>query len=83
MLIMRIYALYDRSRKVLVMYIAVAVLIVIGGCVSPGNTPKPHLRLLILWHLVGDAQWKKRTSELADIRRLRSNPESRKVSALA
>jgi len=39
MLIMRIYALYDRSRKVLVMYIVVAVLIVVVGCVSPGNHP--------------------------------------------
>jgi hypothetical protein len=37
MLIMRIYALYERSRKVLAMYIIVAVVIVIVGCVSLGN----------------------------------------------
>jgi len=34
MLIMRMYALYERSRKVLVLYIVVAVLILVVGCVS-------------------------------------------------
>ena len=37
MLIMRIYALYERSRKVLAFYIFVAAAIVIGGLVSLGN----------------------------------------------
>ena len=36
-LIMRIYALYERSRKVLALYVVVAVAIVIGGCVSVEN----------------------------------------------
>ena len=34
MLIMRMYALYERSRKVLALYIVVAVAIVVVGCVS-------------------------------------------------
>ena len=34
MLIMRMYALYDRSRKVLALYIVVTVAIVFGACVS-------------------------------------------------
>ena len=34
MLIMRTYALYERSRKVLAMHIVVAVVIVAVGCVS-------------------------------------------------
>ena len=37
LLIMRIYALYERSRKVLALYVVVAVAIVIGGCVSVEN----------------------------------------------
>ena len=37
MLIMRIYALYERSRKVLSLYVVVAVAIVIGACVSLEN----------------------------------------------
>jgi len=34
MLIMRMYALYERSIKVLVLFIVVAVLILVVGCVS-------------------------------------------------
>ena len=34
MLIMRMYALYEQSRKVLALYIFVVVAVVIGGCVS-------------------------------------------------
>ena len=34
MLIMRIYALYERSLKVLALYIVVAVAILVVGCVS-------------------------------------------------
>ena len=34
MLIMRMYALYDRSRKVLALYIVIAVVAVAVGCVS-------------------------------------------------
>jgi len=41
MLIMRIYALYERSRKVLALYIVVAVAVVIGGCVSLENQRFP------------------------------------------
>jgi len=37
MLIMRIYALYERSRKVLALYVVVAAAIVIAGCVSREN----------------------------------------------
>jgi len=34
MLIMRVYALYERSRKVLALYIVVTAIIVVMGCVS-------------------------------------------------
>ena len=34
MLIMRMYALYERNRKVLALYIVVAVVIMIMACVS-------------------------------------------------
>lgn len=40
MLIMRIYALYERNRKVLALYVVVAVAIVIASCVS---LEKQHL----------------------------------------
>jgi len=34
MLIMRVYALYEQSRKVLALYIAIVVAMVVVGCVS-------------------------------------------------
>ena len=34
MLFMRIYALYEQSRKVLALYIAIGVVLVVMGCVS-------------------------------------------------
>jgi len=37
MLVMRVYALYERSRKVLALYVVVAVAIVAAGFVSLGN----------------------------------------------
>ena len=43
MLIMRVYALYDQSRKVLALYIAIVVAMVVVGCVSlnfDGSVPK-------------------------------------------
>jgi len=43
MLIMRMYALYDRSRKVLALHIVVAVAIVFGACVSLYFTGNQHL----------------------------------------
>ena len=35
MLIMRVYALYERSQKVLALYIVVVVLLGVMSCVSP------------------------------------------------
>ena len=34
MLVMRVYALYEQSRKVLALYIAIVVVVVVMGCVS-------------------------------------------------
>jgi hypothetical protein len=53
MLIMRMYALYDRSRKVLALYIVVAVAIVFGACVSLEFAENQYLvsySFLILWY---------------------------------
>jgi hypothetical protein len=81
---MRMYALYERSRKVLALYILVAVVILVMACVSPdfsGISTLPDIQLLISWHTVGDAGWKKRTpSGRATTHGLRWNFESRKVS---
>jgi len=53
MLIMRMYALYERSRKVLALYIGVGVVIVIMGCVSlslRGNHTQSDIPLSMLWY---------------------------------
>ena len=50
MLTMRIYALYERSRKVLALYIGIGVVMVIIGCVSlklRGNYTRSDIPLLI------------------------------------
>jgi len=73
MLIMRMYALYERSRKVLALYIGVGVVIVIVGCVSlslRGNHTQSDIPLSMLWY----NQWacKCKTSKQTNTRRLRS-----------
>ena len=59
MLTMRIYAIYERSRMVLSLYIGVGIVIVIVGCVSlnlRGNHTRSDIPLLI----VGSIEYKKR-----------------------
>jgi hypothetical protein len=54
MLTMRIYALYERSRKVLALYIVIGAVIVIVGCVSltlRGNHAQSDIPLPILWYI--------------------------------
>ena len=84
MLIMRMYALYEQSRKVLALYIGVGVVIVIVGCVSLSlreNHTQSDMPLLMLWYmLVGSIKCK--TSKQTNIRRLRSKFGSRRVSTL-
>ena len=81
---MRMYALYEQSRKVLALYIVVAVAILIGACVSLDFTRNQYLTsipFLILCYTVGDAERKKRkTSERAGANWLRSKYKSRKVN---
>ena len=53
MLTMRMYAVYERSRKVLALCIGVGVVIVIVGCVSlnlRGNHTQSETPLLMLWY---------------------------------
>ena len=80
---MRMYALYEQSRRVLALYITVAALILVVvfvGLNFSGIKAWPHILLLILLYIVGNADWKKRRpSEHSDTHRLRCSVESRKV----
>ena len=60
MLIMRMYALYDRSRKVLAFYIVIAAVVVAVGCVSLNLSTQSDMPLLISWHIVGNSEPKTR-----------------------
>ena len=56
---MRMYALYERSRKVLALYIGAGVVVVVMACVSlnlRGNHTRSDISLLI----VGNIEYKKR-----------------------
>ena len=50
MLIIRMYALYERSRKVLSMYIVILVAIVVVFCVSLNLRGNQYP----VWHLIAD-----------------------------
>jgi hypothetical protein len=63
MLTMRMYALYERSRMVLALYIGVGVVIVIVACVSLNlrrNHTQSDIPLLMLWYIVGNIECKTR-----------------------
>ena len=63
MLTMRTYALYERSRMVLALYIGVGIVIVIVGCVSlnlRGNHTQSDIPMLMLWYIVGSIECKTR-----------------------
>ena len=83
MLIMRMYALYDRSRKVLAFYIVIAAVVVAVGCVSLNLSTQSDMPLLISWHIVGNSESKTRwNSGQANVHRLRFKFESRRVSTI-
>ena len=89
MLIMRMYALYKRSRKVLAMYIVIAVVAVAVGCVSLNLRWIHHdqyslqsdIPLLMSWCIVGNSEPTTRhTSGHPNAPRLQSTFGSRRVS---
>ena len=80
--IMRMYALYERSRKVLVLYITVGAVVLVVACVSMGIMICPHVPLLILWYIVDSTDWKRRKIfKHAHTHRLCLRIQSRSVSA--
>jgi hypothetical protein len=87
MLIMRMYALYERSRKVLALYIVVDVFFIVVGCVSldlVGMSTQRDTPLLILFCIVGAVGRKKRrTSGRENAHWLRCNFERRSVCTFA
>jgi len=63
MFTMRLYALYERSRKVLALCIVIGVVILIVSCVSlnlKGNHTQSDIPLLMLWDIVGSVECKTR-----------------------
>jgi len=67
MLIMRMYALYERSRKVLALYIIVAVAILLVGCVSPIFSGKQYLSNILLltqWAMLDGKEEKPREVQI-------------------
>jgi len=80
---MRMYALYERSRKVLAFYIIVAAVILVVACVGLNLDASHDLPSLILWYIVGSTEWKRRnTLEHSHSHRLQYTIESGKVSTL-
>jgi hypothetical protein len=84
---MRMYALYDRSRKVLALYIIVAAVILAVACVSfnfDGNNYLPSRSESLadsVAYIVGSTGWKKRkTLEHSNTHWLPCSVESGKVS---
>ena len=57
MLTMRVYALYERSRKVLALYIVIGAVIVIVGCVSLGGNHTKSDILLLMFNVVYSGQY--------------------------
>ena len=53
---MRMYALYERSRKVLAFYIVIVVVVVTVGCVSLDLSTQLDIPLLMSWYIVVNSE---------------------------
>ena len=80
MLIMRMFALYERSGRVLALYIIVAVVITAMGWVSLNLSGNQPLASNYMWHIVGGTGWKKRKKNGCTVTNwLQSKTESTKI----